>query len=179
MVSSVIGRIRRVTSFINSTRVPPIPKVSTFPKAGSVFPPMISSSPGAACCSTMTPLISASGLYAFAFETILSNASSAACFEDILTITPPASLLWTIWGEWIFMTTGKPIFSATLPASAGVLTIACSGTGTSYCFRRSYDSNSLNILLTMVVSSYLDFLIEHLYDSAVQVPRQMNRLPEN
>ncbi len=48
------------------------------------------------------------------------------------------------------MTTGKPIFSAALAASAAVWTIACSGTGTPYCFRRSYDSNSLSILLTMV-----------------------------
>ncbi len=147
-----------------------MPKVSTFPNAGSVFPPMISSSPGAACCSTTTPLISASGLYAFAFSTIFLNASSAACFEEILTITPPASLLCTICGEWIFMTTGKPIFSATLPASAAVLTIVCSGTGTPYCLRSSYDSDSLSILFTMVVASNFEYQLKHLYNRAVHIP---------
>ena len=39
------GRIRMATSFRISTRVPPIPKVRTFPNAGSVFPPMKTSRP--------------------------------------------------------------------------------------------------------------------------------------
>ena len=60
--SPVTGRIRSVTSFMSSTIVPPIPNVITLPKAGSVLPPMISSRPGSACCSTMTPSICASPL---------------------------------------------------------------------------------------------------------------------
>ena len=91
--SSVTGRIRSVTSFMSSTIVPPIPKVMTLPNAGSVLPPMISSRPGSACCSTITPSICAPGSYAFALSMILVNAPKAAFLLPIPTITPPASLL--------------------------------------------------------------------------------------
>lgn len=59
--SAVTGASRKVTSFSTSTNTPPSPKATTFPKAGSVTAPTMTSWPGGSICCTCTPSIRASG----------------------------------------------------------------------------------------------------------------------
>ena len=55
----VAGASRKVMSFSTSTRMPPRPKATSLPNAGSVTAPMMTSWPPASICCTWTPRISA------------------------------------------------------------------------------------------------------------------------
>ncbi len=103
---SSTGSTRMDTSRSSSTSVPPAPTVITLPNVGSVFPPMISSRPGASCCTTITLSITAPGTRVFTSREIVSKASAASAGVLMLRITPPASLLWTTCCEITFITTG-------------------------------------------------------------------------
>ena len=94
------------TSCRSSTSFPPRPNVMTLPNAGSVFPPISTSSPLGACFATMIPVIVASGAWVAAFCMMVWYAASASSGFSIPMMTPPTSLLWMICGETIFMTTG-------------------------------------------------------------------------
>ena len=77
---------------------PSTPKKIKGPKIGSLLTPKITSraSAPATICSTVTPLISASGRAARAFSTILRKASLASAAFMIPVRTPPTSVFWII-----------------------------------------------------------------------------------
>ena len=64
----VAGASRKVMSLRTSTRTPPRPKATSFPKLGSVTAPMMTSCPPWIICWTCTPKIMASALYFLAFS---------------------------------------------------------------------------------------------------------------
>ncbi len=139
---SSTGRTRVPASRRSSTSVPPIPTVMTFPNAGSILPPTISSSPFFCCSSTITPSITAVGLNAATPVTIFRNAASAPASSATGRTTPPASLLWTICAEMTFMTTGYPMEPAAAVASSALFATAKRGTGIPYRASIPYPSAS-------------------------------------
>ncbi len=80
----------------------------------------------------ITPFINASGTSLLEFAVISVKASSASALEFTLSFTPPTSVLWSMSGDDIFITTGNPILEATLPASFEVLAKARFGNTNPY-----------------------------------------------
>jgi hypothetical protein len=68
--------------------------------------------------STVTPVTRASGLRAFTFARISPKAARTAFASASASRTPSTSLLCTISGESIFITTGNPIDAAAAAASS-------------------------------------------------------------
>ena len=109
----------------------------TGPNPGSNFEPMINSLPPFTISTIKTPLISAFLSYFFAFLIIVLNAAFTSASLVRFTLTPPASDLWIICGEAIFITTGYPIFFAVFTASDSLLASALAGRGKPYALRTS------------------------------------------
>ena len=81
-------------------------------------------------------------LYFFAFFIISLKAVFTSCEFFNPTFTPPASDLWMICGDTIFITTGYPIFFAACIASLSFLARILLGIGKPYARKTSCPSSS-------------------------------------
>ena len=144
---SVMGSIRNETSRITSVSVPPMPAMITGPNWGSFWSPTITSTPPSpdTMLSSRIPFTS-TPFFFDSLPCISEKAALASAAPAMPTLTPPTSVLWSIWGETTFMTSGKPISAARFSASSADRASACLGTSKPYEASTDLASSSVTIL---------------------------------
>ncbi|MNC88358.1 hypothetical protein D3C83_41630 [compost metagenome] len=104
-----MGQMRKATSAITSTKMPPRPTITIGPNWGSRRPPITISWPGGAISSSRKPSMRACAIPGSCIIARIASSTSCALFSP--TFTPPASLLCRISGEMIFSASGARSFA--------------------------------------------------------------------
>ncbi len=150
---SSTGESLNETSFISSTKTPPMPNMATAPNCASLTTPVMTSTPLGAICSIMNPSITAIGFSMATERNIWDHLSSSSTASFMPTATPPKSLLCGMSGDIIFMTSGYPISSAASSAPVTSLTTTKRGTGMEQALSISFVSGSVSVFLPRLIAS--------------------------